>query len=485
MVANKSFKTVTVIYQCILKILTMKKLLILCLLLISFSCDKSSDAIEEQEEIKMEDAVDVVSNTIINTGDVSDIAIFDSKPYFQDEAGYNGAELNNLPTERTITFSHIDGLSDTQELEKIIDELSINGGGKITISSGNYTFRDVLLKSNVHITIESNTVIRLEKQDQGRNAINGFRYFFALGGKELGSPLENVRIVGLGSPATRPKLIIEKFREPWGPAPNRAIALGYVKNALIENLTIEDNYTRGAAIAFNPVDLNKDGETAQIAENVTISNVSLSKASIGYGLVQTNVGKNILLKNLSCEGGMTCRIESHTGRKFDLGVSNIVAKNILSINGKAAVLLQPHSVLNGRILVDIAKSEGSSWTLFLKDGFVAPDSKRRLKGDFSESSKFTNISLVSTDNTATLSFKNLSFVPANIKPLYNAPNYVFITDDTNHKINEEGKPSRETPIVGPSVAAIYNDAKYPLNLPSEDDLIILGQTENRLKHIVR
>ena len=67
---------------------------------------------------------------------------------------------------------------------------------------------------------------------------------------------------------------------------------------------------------------------------------------------------------------MTCRIEAHTGRKYDIGVSNIVVKNVASIHGKAAVLLQPHSVLNGRVLVDIAKAEGSSWTIFIKEGFV-------------------------------------------------------------------------------------------------------------------
>ena len=76
---------------------------------------------------------------------------------------------------------------------------------------------------------------------------------------------------------------------------------------------------------------------------------------------------------------MTCRIEAHTGRQYDLGVDNIVVKNVASINGKAAVLLQPHSVLNGRVLVDGAKSEGSTWTLFLKNGFVGKDSRRRGK----------------------------------------------------------------------------------------------------------
>lgn len=457
----------------------MKKVCFYFLFIFFFSCSTDSqtdikDVEKEQEELEES------SNTIINPGDVSDIAVYSPLPYFEDEAGYNGNELNNLPSDRDVTFEHVDGKSDTVELENLIDNLSNNGGGKIRIKSGDYSFRDVLLKSNIHITIESNTTIKLENQSLGQNGKNGFRYFFSLSGKELGKPLENVKIVGLGNPNTRPKLILEKFEESWGKVHNRAISLGYVKHALIENLTIADNYTSGAAIAFNPVDLNSDGETADIAENVTVANVSLTKGSIGYGLVQTNVGRNILLKNLTSEGGMTCRIEAHTGRKYDLGVYNIVIKNVSSKNGKAAVLLQPHSVLNGRILVDIAKSEGSSWTLFLKEGFVGPDSKRREKGAFTSDSKFENISLVSTDDTATLSYKNYTFVPSNLKPLYNAPNFVLNLEDDNHNL-DNGVPSRESSITGPSVAVVYIDASYPLILPVEKDLILSGKTENRLK----
>lgn len=461
----------------------MKKIVFYCLLIFSFSCSSDADT-NDEPEIKEEEQNEETSNTVINPGDVSDISVYGALPYFEDDAGYNGTELLNLPPERDVEFKHIDGKSDTVELEKLIDNLSSNGGGKIRIKSGTYTFRDVLLKSNVHITIESNTTITLENQSLGQNARNGFRYFFSLSGKEVGKPLENVKIVGLGTPTTRPKLVLEKFRESWGIVHNRAISLGYVKHALIENLTIVDDYTSGAAIAFNPVDINDDDLTAQIAENVTVANVSLSKASIGYGLVQTNVGRNILLKNLECEGGMTCRIEAHTGRKYDLGVYNIVVKNVSSKNGKAAVLLQPHSVLNGRVLVDVAKSNGSSWTLFLKEGFVGPDSKRRLKGTFASDSKFSNISLNATDNTATLSYKNFSFIPLIMKPLYNQPNFVLIPEDDNHKI-VDGKPSNESPIVGPSIAVVYHDASYPMQLPAERDLVLTGKTANRLKILKR
>lgn len=419
-------------------------------------------------------------NCVINEGDVTDIAVYEATPYRQDDAGYAGADLVDLPADRDVEFTSVEGLSDTEELEKLIDQLSAQGGGKILIKSGQYAFRDVLLKSNVHITIESNTTIELENKTLGKNGKNGYRHFFSLSSDVVGEPLENVKIVGLGTPATRPQMIVEKFYESWGNTMNRAFGVGYVKNALIENFTIVDDYTLGAAIALNPVDVNEDGETAQIPENVTIANVALTGGSIGYGLVQTNVGRNILLKNLSCEGGMTCRIEAHNGRKYDLGVYNIVVKNVASINGKAAVLLQPHSVLNGRILVDGAKAEGSTWVLFLKEGFVGKDSKRREKGLFDASSEFSNISMVSTDNTATLSFKNFSFVPTALQSLYNAPNYTMNTEDSNYSLSDDGTPGRETAIEGPSVGAVYIDATYPLGLPSEDDIVIDGMVDDRV-----
>lgn len=461
----------------------MKNIFILYFMMFSIACADSKDFEDIKEDDKIEEPVapeEEVPGIIVNPGDVSDMSRYDSKPYYADGAGYQGDEMANLPADRIVDFVHKQGESDTEELEKLIDELSSKGGGKITIKSGEYEFRDVLLKSNIHIYIESNTTITLENKELGKNQVNGYRVFFTLSGTEVGKPLENVKIVGLGTLATRPKMIIEPFIEWEKPAMNRAISVTYVKNALIENFTIQDNFTKGSAIAFNPVDINGDEETAQIPENVTVTNVSLTKGSIGYGLAQTNVGRNILLRNLSCEGGMTCRIEAHTGRKYDLGVYNIVVKNVGSKNGKAAVLLQPHSVVNGRVLVDIAKSEGSSWTLFLKEGFVGADSKRKEKGTFPADSKFTNISLASEDERATLSYKNYQYVPDDLKPLYGAPNFVFNEEDVNHSVNN-GTPSNECPVIGPSVAVVLTNTTYPLILPNEEDLLLTGKTEGRVK----
>ena len=411
-----------------------------------------------------------VIKPIISESDVTDINLYKPTPYRSDGAGYEGNNFKNLPEIRKKVFTHISGKNDTDVLNKLITNLNALGGGEITIIKGDYKFKNVILKSNIHISIESGTIIGFDE------TIKGKAFLFNVGSGDNAPLVENVKLIGLGNPDNRPKLVLKKIKNTFW----RAVMIGYVNNLLVQNFTIEDDLTKGAAIAFNPSKIND--ETANIAKNVTITNVKLTGGSIGYGLVQTNVGENILLKNLSSEGGMTCRIEAHTGRQYDVGVANIVIKNIVSKNGKAAVLLQPHSVENGRILVDGARSIGSTWTLFLKNGFVAKDSKRRLRGTFAPSSTFKNISLISTDDTATLSYKNYAFVPKELKSLYNPPNFNPVKNDANNPSKELRK---ESAIKGPSVAVIYIDAKYPLGLPEETEIVLKGKTENRLKILDR
>lgn len=398
----------------------------------------------------------------------TDLKFFPSTPYQSDGAGYNGADLKNLKSNCVVTFSPNGQGNVAEELNALIDKLSKAGGGKITIPKGDYMLREVNLKSNIQIIIESGVTIKMDNAKKGKQMI------FIIGSEPDMPCVENVRIIGLGSPENRPKLILEKYTNTF----YRAINLGYCKNVLIENFTVVDNMTKGAAIAFNPVEINK--ESANIPENITIANVSLSTGSIGYGLVQTNVGKNVLLKNLYCQGGMTCRIESHTGRRYDVGVDNIVIQNVVSKNGKAAVLLQPHSVENGRILVDGAISDGSTWTLFIKDGFVHKESKRKQKGTFAPSSTFKNISLISSNTTATLSFKNFKYVPNALKVFYKNPDFNPVKNDANYGI-KEGKLSTESAVLGASVAAIFIECTYPLNLPADKNISLTGETAHRLK----
>ncbi|WP_139957254.1 glycoside hydrolase family protein [Flavicella sediminum] len=441
----------------------MKNLFFSYFVCICFACTSQEKVVGKNEVV----ATSV--KTIVPEGDVSDMALYKPTPYFQDGAGYIAKDFKNLPKSRNITFSKSLEEKDSHNLEKIINELSRAGGGNIFIPSGNYLFKNIALKSNIHITFDKYVVIHMD------NSLNGKGFLFNIGATEKQPIVENVKLVGLGSPSERPKLYLEKN----GKAFRRAIALGHTKNVLVQNFSIYDEFTKGTAIAFNPVRI--DEETAHIPENVTIANISMKGASIGYGLAQTNTGRNILLKNLICEGGMTCRIEAHTGRHLDLGVYNISIKNVVSKNGKAAVLLQPHSVVNGRVLVDVAKSEGSSWTLFLKEGFVAKDSKRRAIGTFDASSTFKNISLISKDATASLSFKNFKYVPAALQYLYYPPTFVRNSKDVNHVLTSDGLYSNESPITGPSVAVIFSDISYPLNIPKTSEIVLKGVVLNRLK----
>lgn len=449
----------------------MKKLFSLVLITIAFfSCSANSNAIKDDVESDQDEII--VPPKKVNSENVSDMSLYPSQPYSDEGAGYKGNELTNLSSDRIKTF--VSGGNDTDRLNDLIEELSQKGGGKIFIKKGDYLIKDVYLKSNIHITIEEGTTFSMD-HDKWHKGIKNF--LFNLGMLEGQPVVENVKIIGLGTVSTRPKMILNKPKNNFF----RAIAIGYVKNVLVENLTVDDHLTKGAAIAFNPVKVDDDNAT--IAENVTITNVELTGGSIGYGLAQTNVGKNILLKNLSCQGGMTCRIEAHTGRQYDLGVSNIVIKNVASIKGKAAVLLQPHSVLNGRILVDGAKSEGSTWTLFLREGFVGKDSKRRARGSFSSDSSFKNISLEASDDTATLSYKNFVHVPEELHPFYKTPNFNPIENDANFSLTDTGEPSKESAIRGASIAVIFTDASYPMHMPTIDEIVLTGKTEHRQKII--
>ncbi|WP_281991263.1 hypothetical protein [Aquimarina aggregata] len=434
-----------------------------------------SCSVEElnQNDLSTNDASQIVkqlSNSIIPVGDVTDLANYSSKPYRSKGAGYIRKDFINLPDNRKLTFKHRNGKDDSDELNKMITNLSQVGGGQITIKKGKYFFQQVTLKSNIHITIEAGTIMELADKSRRK------RFLFAIGTEQDMPLVENVRIVGLGTPSNRPKFILKKKERLF----IRAFNTGYAKNVLIENFTIKDELTGGTAIAFNPTLVNN---VARRPENVTVANVRMSRASQGYGLIQTNVGKNMLFKNLACVGGMTCRIESHTGRKYDLGVSNIIINNVVSIKGKAAVLLQPHSVENGRVIVDVARSEGSAWTLFLRKGFVSPESLRREPGTFSPASKFSNISMISNDYSARLSFKNLKDLPTALRTKYEKPNFRFVTNDHNYILDDSGNPDRESAIRGPSVAVICTDAPYLMNLPSEHNISLEGKLEDRLKII--
>ncbi|TGV00717.1 glycoside hydrolase family protein [Flavivirga rizhaonensis] len=381
--------------------------------------------------------------------DISDIEVSSPKPYRSEGAGYNEINIDDLPV-----FKFKKGGS-SDRLNALIIKVSNKGGGVIQIPADTYEFFQIEVKSNVHLRIAKNTIIKFPLSS---TRTKGEKSFFMIGRLEDEGRIKNVSIVGEGNAQNRPKFILRQIDLKH----RRVFSMGSVHNLLIENFTIDDELTFGSSIAFN---LQKNGDNNSYrAKDVTVTNVSMTGADQGYGLAQTNVGENILLKNLVCEGGMTCRIEAHTGRKYNVGLDNIVIQNVLSKSGKAAVLLQPHSVINGRVLVDGAKSIGSAWVVFLKEGFVAKESKRRARGEFRDS-KMSNLSMEYSNSTAVLSQKNIKYVPKELKKFLGKK----VEKDNKKKESEVG-------VHGPSVAPIfYNLKSYTVELPTEDEIKVSGE----------
>ncbi|MGA9638242.1 hypothetical protein, partial [Flavobacterium sp.] len=308
--------------------------------------------------------------------DVSDIELFPPKLDMNDA----GSVAENT-SGSTINFSHVNGKDDTSRLNKEIDGLT--KGGTINIAAGTYAFNSVNIKSNIRINFAPGVIVKIPAGKDG----------FYIGHEPGEARVENVKFIGEGSIATRPKFVLERNDKKV----TRLMQIGYAYNVLIQNFTIEDHQTKGAAIAFNPVQIGKT-TTANRPEKVTLNNIGQTSASVGYGLAQLNVGKNVTMRNLSCEGGVTCRIESHNGRKYDLGTADLRIFNVSNKYGFSTVLLQPHSVENGTITVDGATSYGSAFTAFIVEGFIAKESKRKSVGTFAANSSFSNISMFSTDD---------------------------------------------------------------------------------------
>lgn len=430
----------------------MKKIVQLILLSIFFLETGQAQVLQEAKDLKSS-----VSQPYV---DVSDIDLFPPKLDSNDA----GSTAENTPGPIK-NFSPSNGKDDSSRLNELIAELT--KGGTINIAAGNYVFGSVHLKSNIRINFAPGVVVKIPEGKDG----------FYIGYEPNQPRVENVKFIGLGSISSRPKFILERN----GKKMTRLMQLGYAYNVLIQNFTIEDHQTKGAAIAFNPVQIGKT-TTANRPEKVTVTNVGLTGGSVGYGLAQLNVGQNITLRNLSCEGGVTCRIESHNGRKYDLGTADLRIFNVSNKNGFATVLLQPHSVENGTITVDGASSYGSAFTAFIVEGFVAKESKRKQVGTFAANSSFKNISMVATDETATLPFKNLKYLNPELNALYSQPNFKIDSPDVNVEFDAQGLPTSNAPLLGPSVAAIYTSAvSYQPQFPALKDISITGKSDFREK----
>ena len=326
---------------------------------------------------------------------------------------------------------------DSEKLQKAIDDVSGHGGGVVRIPAGNYTFKRVSLKSNVHLEIEHDVVIEPSIESgtgNGEKAQGESFAIFNLSGDSAREPIENVSIRGVGGrytvkfPVYEPGVIFCSFK--------------YVRNFWVSDANIEKHLTKFACFQFVCDLQSKDGVWRPMKGVIADSNVT--GAAYGYGLVQIQAGESVLFENLSGVGGVTLRMETGAKQMNDAqigGIDRIYGKNIECADGNAAVMISPHSMHNGVVAVDGVKSIGCGFGVRIEGGYIAtkysnPD---LTAGTFAPGCYVKNVDATFGMN-AQLKQKHYGYMPPELVE--------FIKTES-----EDGESHR-----GPSIAAVVNAA---------------------------
>ncbi|MBD0401968.1 hypothetical protein [Flammeovirga sp. EKP202] len=362
------------------------------------------------------------------------------------DVGYQGpssTEIDTLPVVAIIQPSG-NAESDIHNFQKAIDKASKIKGGRIIVEQGNYQLKDVQLKSNVHIRCKEGVVLMPRLDIESKSQL-----IFSVG-RFANEDIKNVTFIGEGDLSNRPQFYYDRSIA----VKCRSFTIGKVTNLYLENFSVFDDQTIFSTISLN---MRKKGTSKNDRpKNITVKDVSIYNASYGYGLVQGNTGENVWLKNLQSVGGVTARIETHTGREHNVGVDNVVIEDVVCTQGKAAVTLQPHVVDNGIVTVNGAKAIRCEWGVMIKDGFISKKldpNKEWHNGSFAKGSSIKNVTMIHGDAT-TISRQSKVYIPDSLLPFY----------------KEESSPDKEANIgckEGPSIAAVLNLASEEMKIEEE------------------
>lgn len=276
------------------------------------------------------------------------------------------------PTDREINLKKDYKLVDdngekdqSEKLRKAIDEMASQGGGRLIIPKGTYSFKSIRLKSNIHLLIEAGTVIKPKWELKEKLLV------FNIDGEQKGrdeSYIENVSIRGI---AGRWTVDYSGYFPKNGRRGARAVVCKMVKNFLIADMDVQDNCSVYCGMTLSPSSSKKDISKWQVsrATDGTIRNCRIFNASPGYGLVQMHGAQNVYVEDMYANGGVTVRLETGaTGP--NTAVFNVTGKNIVSENGRCAVMLGPHSAMNGKVQFENLTSIGSTYAAQISGGGV-------------------------------------------------------------------------------------------------------------------
>ncbi|WP_343330710.1 T9SS type A sorting domain-containing protein [Polaribacter staleyi] len=333
-------------------------------------------------------------------------------------------------------MSFPDGDNSSSALQSMIHSLASSGGGVLNIKAGTYTIDKLIhIKSNVHIRVNPGVVF---KTTVARGAI------FQAGYEANYTLAENWSIQSTTG---------EKFTfdfEGLLPGDNiRAVQLGYATNFKIADFVVLDNYTKFNAISSGAVGDDVTQGSAKFSSFGIIENLDIKKAHYGYGLIQCQVGQDLLFRNLSGEGGVTLRFESGFSGLADRYVTdktpiinNVYGRNISCIDGAHAVMLSPHTITQG--IADVRDITGISCeaVVSINFGFMSAskgqEAPNHSSGTFSEASVIANVSATYGVN-AQVRAARLRHVPCALR------NYISLDE-----INPDDESYK-----GPSLAPVY------------------------------
>ncbi|MEX0321553.1 MAG: glycosyl hydrolase family 28-related protein [Puniceicoccaceae bacterium] len=298
-----------------------------------------------------------------------------------------------------------DAKDDSQALQKAIDQLaSLPGGGKITIPEGTYHLMDIVMKSNIHIVIDTAATI-VPANPSGMV----FRFGADRKGAKALVQVNNASIRGKGGRYTvdfRSGKVMEKLA--FANCRN-------VDNFMIADFEVLDNYTRLSSVTLN---LAQHEDQFFRARNGVIKNGDVVNAHVGYGLIQMQLGYNILFKDLSGQGGVTLRLESGAVADSppEINIDEIYARNISNRDGSSAFIMGAHTKIHGKVDIDGVTTYGSCFGGGIGRGFATPDQAARghTGGHFSADSIVKNVHAVFGTN-GTVKSKNFYLIPEPLK----------------------------------------------------------------------
>lgn len=360
----------------------------------------------------------------------------------QNEADFY-TEKNHLvsTTKSIIDFGAIanDNIDDSDALQDAIDDASSQtNGGIVNIPSGTFYLKQIYLKSNVHIVIDKDAIIKITPWEDPDNLKNYALFYLNV----KNALVENVSI----RCAQEDERYTIDFRALVNPNV-RAFQLNNTQNFYVADFNVIDDITKFSCVTFGTEDYSPSPDGWNAPTNGIIKNGDVRGAHYGYGLVQAQAANNVLFKNLSGQGGVTLRFETGYDKMNELqigGLFDCYGRDIYCEDGNAAYMMSPHAIQNGHVDIQGVKSVNCGFAVRIGNGYVKNDQQDLpgvSPGTFAATSIVKDVE-ATYGGSAQVKSKHFKYMPCELRHL--------ISDDYN--------PDGES-YSAPSIVALYNGAE--------------------------